>query len=275
MALMDSSAEMPFLDHLEELRRRLFRVALALALGFGIAITIILTAKFDPVAFLRKPIDPYLVSRGDLIFDSPGATFSILMTTSLIIGGVMASPVIGYQLWLFFAPALHRNERKLALPVIAAVTLLFVGGVVFAYLIIIPATLKFFFAIESPAITPMITWDKWFSFVSFLCLGFGALCEMPMVIILLTALGWLTPNLLTKYRRHMVVASLAMGGWISPDVISMFEIGAVMYTLYELSIVASRVIYKRRMARKARRERDSLGPQDDSPFQGPKRLVEA
>src|SRR5262245_57865312 len=148
--LKDSLAEMPFLDHLEELRQRLFRVALALALGFGIALTLILVLKFDPVEFLKRPIDPFLEAKGGkLIFTHPGATFSILMTMSLILGGLMAAPVIGYQLWLFFAPALHKNERKLALPVIAAVTTLFAGGVVFAYYIIIPATLKFFFAIES------------------------------------------------------------------------------------------------------------------------------
>jgi sec-independent protein translocase protein TatC len=277
MALKDSVAEMPFLDHLEELRQRLFRVAVALAVGFGIALTLILRAHFDPVAFLKQPLDPYLISHGgQLTFDSPGATFSILMTTSFILAALFASPVIGYQLWLFFAPALHKNERKIAIPAIAAVTSLFVGGVVFAYYIIIPATLRFFFAIESDAITPMITWDKYFSFVSFLCLGFGALCELPMLIILLTALGWLTPNLLTKYRRHMVVASLAAGGWISPDVISMFEIGGVMYALYELSIVASRIIYKRRQQRIARRERDESRRDHDEPtFQGPKRLVEA
>jgi sec-independent protein translocase protein TatC len=156
------------------------------------------------------------------------------------------------------------------------VTLLFVSGVVFAYYIVIPATLKFFFSIESPAITPMIVWGKYFSFVTWLCVGFGAMCELPMVIILLTALGWLTPKILTKYRRHMVVGCLVAGAWISPDVISMFYIGAIMYTLFEGSLLIARVIYNRRLARIARREREEALSEDEPPtYGGPKRLVEA
>ncbi|MFL5479791.1 MAG: twin-arginine translocase subunit TatC, partial [Gemmatimonadaceae bacterium] len=118
--------EMPFLDHLEELRKRLFWVAGAVVIG--VVIAFILLSKLDIIRVLERPILPLLHGQ-KLIYTHPGTSFHILLNASLVLGIILASPVVVGQLWGFLAPALYAHEKKIVLPVVASMVALFLAGV--------------------------------------------------------------------------------------------------------------------------------------------------
>src|SRR5262245_38631318 len=164
-----SSGEMPFLDHLEELRWRIIYSLGALVVGVGIGF--LLTYKLDLILWLQRPVLPFL--RGHtLVYTHPGDTFSVLLQMSFVVGIVIALPVIGYNVWAFLSPALHRHERKIVIPVLAAATFLFAAGVALAYFLVLPMTLQFLFGLEAESLTPMITVSEYFGFVTSMCLAF-------------------------------------------------------------------------------------------------------
>src|ERR1051325_2659595 len=135
-----SSGEMPFLDHLEELR---WRIIWALgALAIGLVAGFIIVTKFELLHLLPQPIAPYLAGH-QLVYTHPGDTFSITLSASLVVGFIIASPVIIYQVWAFLSPALYKHERKLVIPVILGAVLLFMMGVALAYFFVLPMTLRF------------------------------------------------------------------------------------------------------------------------------------
>ncbi|HEV2642003.1 MAG TPA: twin-arginine translocase subunit TatC, partial [Candidatus Elarobacter sp.] len=145
--------------------------------------------------------------------------------------------------------AMYTHEKKLVLPVLAGIVLLFICGVALAFTLILPLTIRFLINVESAALQPMISASEYFGFAIYMCLAFGAAFELPIVMMGLTALGLTTPMFLARYRRYAVVGGLIVGGFITPDPTSMFAIAIPMYGLYELSIVLSRMVYRWRMRR--------------------------
>ena len=196
---MSSTAEMPFLDHLEELRWRIIWSLAAIVVGVVLGFFIVL--KFNLLLWMQEPITPYLHGHR-LMNTHPGGGFSIMMQTAIIIGVVIALPVIIYQAWLFLAPALHRHEKKVVLPVII-----------------------------------------------------GAVFELPIAILLLSAIGLVTPQFLSKFRRHAAVGSYAVAAIITPGDLFVTSVALMipLYLLYELSIGLSWLVFRRR-AKKAAAE---------------------
>lgn len=256
--------EMSFLDHLEELRMRLFWCAGAFAVG-GLVAFILFTqmhhfgVNFDVIEFLSRPITPLLHGQR-LIYTHPSDAFQIVLDAGFAVAFIVALPVILYQLWAFVSPAMYTHEKKIVLPVLAGIVLLFISGVVIAFTLILPLTLGFLVGVESSALTPMISASEYFGFAIYMCLAFGAAFELPIVVMGLTALGLASPVFLARYRRYAVVGGLVIGGFITPDPTAMFAIAIPMYGLYELSIILSRWVYR---WRRQREERDSDG--DDGP----------
>lgn len=244
------SDEMPFLDHLEELRWRLVWSIGALAVGVAIGVFVVL--KFDVILFLEKPILPYLHGQ-KLAITHPADSFTVLMSASLAIGAIIALPMIFYQLWAFLSPALYRKEKKVIIPSIFAGTLLFICGVVLAYYFILPLALAYLMTLESDALTPVIMASEYFGFVTTLCVAFGAVFELPLAISGLTALGLIKPQFLSKYRRHAIVAVWAVAAIITPgDFLgTTFALAIPLYLLFEISVVLSKIIYRRREKRHA------------------------
>jgi sec-independent protein translocase protein TatC len=244
------SDEMPFLDHLEELRWRLVWSIGALAVGLGIGVFIVV--HYNAILFLEKPILPYLNGR-KLVYTHPGDTFSILMSASLVIGAIVALPMIGYQIWIFLSPALYKREKRLVVPVVVAATVLFACGVALAYFFVLPLALAYLMHLESDALDPMITASEYFSFVTTLCVAFGAVFELPLAITGLTALGLVKPQFLSKYRRHAIVGCWAVAAIITPgDFLgTTFALAIPLYLLFEVSVVLSYLIYRRREKRLA------------------------
>ena len=243
-----ASAEMPFLDHLEELRWRLVWSLAALCVGVVVAFTLL--SKYNIIAVLERPILPYLGGR-KLVFTRPGETLSIVLNASLMFGAVLASPVIGYQLWAFLSPALYRHEKRVVIPVLTAAVGLFMAGVALAFFVVLPLTLGFLLGFQTEALDPMITASGYFGFALGMAFAFGIVFELPLLILALTALGIVTPHFLVTYRRHAVVLCAVASAFITPgaDPTSMFALAVPLYLLYEVSVVLSSALHRRRLRR--------------------------
>jgi len=245
---MGSTAEMPFLDHLEELRWRIIWSLAAVVVGVGLAFFVVF--KFNLLVWMQGPILPFLKGRR-LIYTHPGDGFSILMQTAIIVGVVLALPVIIYQAWAFLSPALHRHEKKIVVPVIVGAVFLFICGAALAWYFVLPMTLKFLFGLGNEAFDQMITVSEYFGFVTSMVLAMGAVFELPIAILLLSALGLVTPQFLSKFRRHAVIASYIVAAIITPGDLFVTSVALMipLYLLYELSIGLSWLVFRKRQKR--------------------------
>ena len=249
-------SDMPFLDHLEELRSRLLKSVVAV--GICVAIGFMLVMKFNFINLLEQPILPYLQGR-KLIFTHPGDSFSIVMQVSFGIGFALAAPVLLYQLWGFLSPALYKHEKKVVIPLLFSATCLFMMGAALAYFLVLPFALKFLMEFQTAALEPMITARDYFDFATSLALSMGVVFELPILLVGLTALGIITPIQLRAFRRHAMVASLVIAAIITPgDLLTTTVMLMVpLYGLYEVSILASSVVYLRKERRRIALERES------------------
>ena len=247
-----SSAEMPFLDHLEELRWRIIWSLVALIVG--VVVAFVLLQRFDVFEFLERPILPYL-GGNKLKYTHPADPFSVLISASFTIGIVVALPVILYQVWAFLAPALYKHEKRIVLPVIFGAILLFIGGVALSFYIVLPMTIGWLMSIaaSTDALEPMITYRDYFSFAVNMSLAFGLCFELPIVILMLATLGIVTPEFLRKFRRHALVLCVVGGAFLSPgDLISTtVMLAGPLYLLYELSVVLTSLVYRKKRKREA------------------------
>lgn len=254
-----TSGEMPFLDHLEELRWRIIYSLGALVIGVGVGFFV--TFKLDLIGLLQQPVLQYL--RGQhLVYTHPGDTFSTILQMSLVVGIALSLPVIGYNVWAFLSPALYRHERRVVIPVLLAATLLFISGVALAYFLVLPLTLKFLFGLEAESLTPMITVSEYFGFVTSMCLAFGGVFEVPIVIVGLSALGIVSPQALGKFRRYAVVIAYGAAAIITPGdlLTTTIALAIPLYLLYEVSVAVSYVIYRRKARRDAKLAADEGVP---------------
>ena len=257
---MGSTAEMPFLDHLEELRWRIIwslaAIVVCVAIGF------VLVIKFNLLEWLQSPILPYLKPGHRLMNTHPGGGFSIMMSTALIIGVVLALPVVLYQAWLFLAPALHRHEKRVVLPVIIGAVFLFICGAALAWFFVLPMTLRFLTSMGDEAFDQMISATEYFGFATSLVLAMGAVFELPILILALSALGLVNPKLLKRFRRHAFIGAFALGAIISPGdaITASVAMTLPIYLLYELSIGLSAIVFRRRERAEAEAMQDDGVP---------------
>jgi sec-independent protein translocase protein TatC len=217
-----NSGEMPFLDHLEELRWRIIYSLGAVLICVGVGFY--LSMRYDIVGLLARPILP-LIPEHRLVYTHPSEGFTVILNAAMTFGFVLAGPVILYQAWAFLAPALHRHEKRVAM------------GVLFGF--------------AGPSLVPLITAEDYFSFIFAMVLTFGVSFELPIVILALSALGIVTPQFLSKYRRHAVVLIVIIGAFLTPGdmVWTTLALSVPLYALYELSVLAAYVIYRRKNRR--------------------------
>lgn len=247
MTVKPRAAEMPFLEHLEELRWRLIWSLLAVAvfsiLGF------VLVDRFDVLGLLIEPIQPFL-NGSKLKYLSPTDPFFVTLKLAITVGFVLASPVVVYQTWAFFSPALLPSERRIIIPSLYLGVLLFAVGVAMAYWIVLPVTLAFTMGFQTESLEQAIVVGEYLAVVTRLLLAFGIVFELPVVILVLSALGLATPEWLSAKRRHALVLITVVSSMLTPgDVITVTLMMMVpLFLLYELSIVLSRMVGRRRAA---------------------------
>ena len=245
-----AGAEMPFLDHLEELRGRIMWALGALLVGMVIAFAVVV--KYDVLTLLQRPIAPYI--DGPLIVTGPADSFKITMLVAFMLGLVIALPVVLYQLWGFLSPALYTHEKKVVLPLLFGASALFFGGLCLAWFIILPYTLGFLLTFQPGAFEETIRASEYFSFATTMSLALGALFELPIAILLLTMLGVVTPAFLHKSRRHAAVLCVVVAAFITPggDPLSLAAFSVPLYLLFEFSVLLSELVHRRRLRRERR-----------------------
>jgi len=239
----DNRGEMPFLDHLEELRWRIFKAVGALFVGAIAGFFVVF--RFDVIGLLRAPIEPYL-TQGQLVFSAPTDAFFFGIKISLIIGLVLAFPVIVYQVWAFLSPALEKREKQLIVPALYGGFVLFALGVWLGYDIALPISLEFLLGFFEDEFMPLITINAHLSFTVRLLLAFGLIFELPVVILILSVMGLVTPAFLRSKRRHAIVIITILASLLSPgDVLAVTVIMmGPLVLLYELSIWISVFVYR-------------------------------
>jgi sec-independent protein translocase protein TatC len=235
------AGEMPFFDHLEELRWRIIWSLLALvsgtAIGFYVAV------RFDLFSVLKRPVDPFIQGT-ELIALSVTAPFMITFRIALTLGFILAAPVIVYQVWAFLAPALTKREKRYITPALYLGAVLFAAGVMLAYLYVLPVTLEFMGNFQSPGLRWALTADGYFGFVLKLLVAFGLMFELPVVVMILTALGLVTSKFLASKRRYAIAAMAIGAALITPgDAITatIFMMGPLI-GLYEIGILLARLV---------------------------------
>ena len=241
-----SSGEMPFLDHLEELRARLVRALVAVVVGVGIGIWA--TGHYRLVDIFQGPILPLLNGR-HLVVQSPTELVSITLEIGFITGLVLASPVLVWQLWAFLSPALYSREKKAIVPALFAGLILFLAGAILSFIFLVPQALQVLLSFTPGTFDYLFTFEKYFSFVLQVVLAMGLSAELPLLIIMLAVLGVVTPAMLNKFRRFAIVLSFAAGAILSPgtDIISMLMMTAPLLLLYEVGFLGAVIAHRRRL----------------------------
>lgn len=246
-------AEMPFLDHLEELRARL--IWSLLAVGIGAVVGFALVNRFDLLGLLIRPIDAYLPS-GKLLFLSPTEPFFITLKLGVAVGVLLASPFVAHQFWAFVSPALHPHERRAIVPIFALGLVLFLGGVALAYFVTLPITVQFMMSFQVESLEPSLVIGEYLSFAVKLLLAFGLVFELPVVLLLLAAVGLVNSKMLTEKRRYAIVFMVIGASLITPaDVASTLILMGPMLLLYELGIGLVRMVERRRAKREVESDR--------------------
>jgi len=232
---------MPFMSHLAELRNRLIKALIAVAIGAIIAFAF----NEEILAILSEPYK-LAVPDGELAFFRPTEAFSLVMKLSLWGGVILASPVIFYQLWRFVAPALSKREKKWAIPLVAVFVVLFLTGILVGYWSL-SRGLTFLFDFGGDALVPIIGADFYLRFAMRFLLAFGIAFCFPVFVFAAAAVGAVTSQRLRKARRWTVVIILVVAALITPtgDPLTLLLLTVPMYLLYEITILAIRFLLKR------------------------------
>ncbi|MGH7505565.1 MAG: twin-arginine translocase subunit TatC [Longimicrobiales bacterium] len=240
-----SPAEMPFLDHLEELRWRILWSLLAVILCTAVAFVVVM--KLDVIGVLMRPIIPYLDSE-KLIYLGVTDPFFITFKLALAMGMVAASPIVFYQIWSFLSPALMPGERRAIVPSLYLGVLLFAGGVALAYFVALPWTIRFMLGFQTASLEPNITAGFYFAFVTKLLLAFGVIFELPVVVLILSALGIVTSGFLRSKRRYAFAGMAVLSAMITPGdaITATVVMMGPLLLLYELSIALARLVERGR-----------------------------
>jgi sec-independent protein translocase protein TatC len=239
---------MSLLDHLEELRHRIFRSVIALAVAI-IPCWIYVQTIFD---FLARPVQRALPPGQKLAFLGLTDPFIMYFKVALLAALFLASPFLLYQLWAFVSPGLYRREKLYAIPFVFFATLFFLAGGAFAYYIAFPYAVQFLLSMGEH-FQAVITIERYFGFLLTVILGLGLMFELPIVILLLSIMGVVTPRFLLRYFRHAVVIIFIVAAIITPtpDIVNLCLFAVPALFLYLLGIGAAFVVQRIRDRRAA------------------------
>ena len=240
---MTEDDKRPFSTHLEELRNRLIKSFIAVGVGF------VLSYAFKEKLFqiLTAPLISVMETGESLIYTNLPEAFFTFLKTALLSGILLASPIIIYQFWMFTAPGLYREEKRLLLPVVFLSSIFFVGGALFGYFVVFPWGFKFFLGFASETVRPLPSMKEYLSFSSKLLLAFGLVFELPLVITFLARLGLVSVDFLKKNRKYALLLFFAGAAILTPpDVVTQIMMALPLMLLYEISILGARIFGKKK-----------------------------
>ena len=225
-----------FISHLIELRNRLLKVVLGLALVF-----ICLFPFANKIyALLAAPLLAKLPAGGQMIATAVTTPFFIPMKVAMMAAFVISLPHTLYQVWAFVAPGLYAHEKKLMLPVIAASSILFLAGMAFAYFAVFPVVFGFIVSSAPAGVAVMTDISQYLDFVMTLFMAFGLAFEVPIAVVLIARFGWVSIAQLKDARSYVIVGAFVLGAiFTPPDIISQFMLAIPLWLLYELGILVA------------------------------------
>jgi sec-independent protein translocase protein TatC len=248
---MNDQEKMPFLAHLEELRKRL--IASAIAVGIGFAICYCFSERLFQI--LIEPLKAAMPEGDHLVFTALPEMFVTYLKVALVGGVLLAAPFLFYEMWMFVAPGLYRHEKKMAIPFVTSSTLLFVGGAAFGYFIVFPFGFKFFMGFSNEYVRALPSAMEYFSFSLKLLFAFGMVFELPVFIFFLTKLGIVTTDNLKKNRKYAILGAFIVAAIVTPpDVVSQFMMSGPLIVLYEIGIIVSMFAKKKKAQEKVQPE---------------------
>lgn len=246
--------EMTLVEHLEELRQRLFKSALAIVGGFAVGFIVrdpvfrvVIQPYCDLPADLRFATNTFDPDGCSLIFTDPLGALFISLKAALIVAVVLSAPVVCFQIWRFVTPGLRPVERRYAVPFLVATQVLFAGGAVFSYFLI-PRALEFLLGFAGDNIVSLMDANEYMSFVLQTAIGFGVSFEFPVILVLLSFTGVVTSAGLRTARRYAIFGIFVAAAFITPtqDPLTMTLMAGPLVVFYEVSIVAARLIERNR-----------------------------
>jgi sec-independent protein translocase protein TatC len=235
----ETDQEQTFLEHLVELRGRLLKALLAVL----VVLLALLPFARRIYQVLAAPLMAQLPEGSNMIAIDVASPFLAPFKLTLLLALVIAIPVVLYQIWAFVAPALFQHEKRLARPLLVSAVLLFYLGCAFAFFVVFPLVFGFMNRIAPEGVAVMTDISRYLDFVITLFLAFGIAFEVPIATIILVATGVTTTEQLSRARPYVIVGAFAIGMVLTPpDVVSQTLLAIPMWVLYEVGIVASKVL---------------------------------
>ena len=233
----DGDAGMGLLDHLEEMRQAIFHSAIA-----ALAATVLCWFwSADLLDLLILPIKELGV-----YFTAPNEAFLTRLKLAGAVGLFVVAPFIFFKIYGFILPGLYRRERKVVTPLLASTVILFYTGVVFAFTVVIPQVIRFLLSFGTDVLSPLIGVGPYFGFVSRLCLAFGLVFQLPLLVLVLSVIGLVNPRMLLRTWRYAVVLIFVLSAMLTPpDVISQVMMAGPVLILYFGSVVVSLVVVRK------------------------------
>jgi sec-independent protein translocase protein TatC len=251
----ESMPTMGFLDHLEELRRRIIYSIISVAVGFCIC-----WWKVERIYdVMQRPIMDALKSNGmaeKLVYLNPTEPFNLYLKIAALAGLFLTSPFVLYQVWMFISPGLYRKEKKYVVPFMVSTITLFAAGGYFGYKIVYPAALTFLINFGKQ-FQPMITIGEYTSLFLSIILGMGLIFEMPILVFFLSLMGIISAGFMWKNFRYSILVIFIIAAIVTPttDILNMCIFAAPMIALYAVSIGVAWLVHPKQ--RKARREKQA------------------
>ncbi|HEV6967875.1 twin-arginine translocase subunit TatC [Roseateles sp.] len=233
-----AGTEQPFVAHLMELRDRLLRAIVAVAVCFGaLALYPGPAHLYD---LLAAPLVAHLPVGTKLIATNVIAPFFVPLKITLLAGFMLALPVVLYQAWAFVAPGLYSHEKRLVLPLVVSSTLLFFAGVAFCYFFVFGQVFRFIQSFAPKSITAAPDIEAYLGFVMNMFIAFGAAFEVPVIVVVLARIGVVSVDKLREWRGYFIVVAFIVAAVITPpDIVSQLALAIPMCLLYELGLFAA------------------------------------
>lgn len=253
----------PLTEHLTELRNRIVASLITIGIAFGICFSYseqifsILTSPMhhtlsfslkSPFVFMIPVQNPDL----NLVFLAPAEALWMHLKIALISACIISSPVLFYEIWKFIAPGLLPKEKRYAVPFVVTTTSLFVIGALFCFIIVLPFAINFLMSYKTENIKPMISAEKYIDFCLKFILAFGAVFELPVLVVFLTRMGVVTTDFLAKNRKYAIIIAFIVAALITPtpDAFNQSLMAVPILILYEAGIWASRILNRKKPEKK-------------------------
>lgn len=255
-----AAPEIPFMSHLVELRDRLLHAVLVILVIF----LALFSFSNELYSLLAEPLLVHLPQGSSMIATDVASPFLTPFKLAMMSAIFISMPFLLYQLWAFIAPGLYKHEKSLAFPLLFSSIILFYLGMVFAYFVVFPLMFKFFTGIALEGVTMMTDITKYLDFVLKMFFAFGMAFEVPIATILVISTGMTTADKLAEKRPYIIVVAFIAGMLLTPpDIVSQMLLAVPMWILFELGLVFSRILTRKKVHLAKEREEQEEKELDD------------